>query len=164
MSTKRLLTASMTNSLRYLKNSHGTMNSTAPPHKPPLIKRFRAWHKLKVKLHVNKHLPAGYKERDIWWVSIGHNVGVEEDGKGTLFNRPVLVVKGFNKYLFWGVPLSTTSKTGRYYHQFVVNGKISVALLSQLRAYDTRRLVSKYGMAGIHDFSAIKGKLIKFLR
>lgn len=132
--------------------------------KPPIIKRFRAWHKLKNQLHNStSNIPAGYKERDIWWVCLGHNVGVEEDGKGQMFNRPVLVVKGFSKYQFWGVPLSTTNKTGKYYHQFVVNGKVSTALLSQLRVFDTRRLISKYGMASSSDHKQIKQILTQFL-
>lgn len=128
------------------------------------VKRFRAWHKLKYRLHFNTNLPAGYKERDIWWVSVGHNVGVEEDGKGEMFNRPVLIVRGFSKYQFWGVPLSTTKKTGKYYHPFVVGGKTSTALLSQLRVFDTRRFISKYGMASANDFRNIKKKLSEFLQ
>ena len=138
--------------------------STPPPKKPQEVKRFRAWHKLKVKINLISSLPAGYKERDIWWVSVGHNVGVEEDGKGLNFNRPVLIVKGFNKYLFWGIPLSTTKKSGKYYHQFVVNGVVSTALLSQLRVFDTRRLMSKYGMIGIKDFNSVKKSLREFLK
>ena len=134
-----------------------------PNKKTPPVKRFRAWHKLKYKLHFNKNVPAGYKERDIWWVSIGHNVGVEEDGKSNQFSRPVLIVKGFSRYQFWGVPLSTTEKEGKYYHKFVANGKVSTALLSQMRVFDTRRFISKYGMIGIKDFRAVKKKLVKFL-
>lgn len=134
------------------------------PKKPLFIKRFRAWHKLKYRISHNSDLPLGYKERDIWWLSLGHNVGVEEDGKGEMFNRPVLVVRGFSKYLFWGVPLSTTDKTGKYYHSFVVGGKVSTALLSQMRVFDTRRLISKYGMIGAKDFNTIKFKLIEFLK
>lgn len=123
-----------------------------PPKKVPLVKRFRAWSKLKVKLHYNENLPAGYKERDIWWVSIGHNVGVEEDGKGENFAHPVMVVRGFSRYQFWGIPLSTAEKEGEYYHKFMVCGKVSTALLSQLRVYDTRRFINKYGMAIKRDF------------
>ena len=137
--------------------------SKQPPQKAPLVKRFRAWSKLKYKLHFNTNLPRGYKERDIWWVAVGHNVGVEEDGKGAMFNRPVLVVKGFSKYQFWGVPLSTTQKTGKYYHQFVVTGKVSTALLSQMRVFDTKRFISKYGMIGQKDFDTVKQKLRDFL-
>ncbi len=80
-----------------------------------------------------------------------------------MFNRPVLIIKGFSKYQSWGIPLSTTQKTGKYYHQFMVNGIVSTALLSQLRVYDTKRFISKYGMAGIKDFSTIRQKIIQFL-
>jgi len=135
-----------------------------PPKKIPIVKRFRAWHKLKYRIHFNDNLPAGYKEREIWWVSLGNNVGVEEDGKGEMFNRPVLVVKGFSKYQFWGIPLSTTEKSGKYYHKFVVNGKVSTALLSQLRVLDTRRFINKYGMVNIKDFVTIKKKIIDLLK
>jgi len=139
------------------------MNKT-PPTKAPFIKRFRAWHKLKVKINLSNGIPAGYKEREIWWVSLGHNVGTEEDGKTATFGRPVLIIKGFSPYLFWGIPLSTTKKTGVYYHQFMCNGKVSTALLSQMRVFDTRRMINKYGMLGIKDFSEIKKKVIAFLK
>lgn len=134
------------------------------PAKTILVKRFRAWTKLKIKLNYNTNVLAGYKARDIWWVSLGHNVGVEEDGKGDMFNRPILIVRGFNKYMFWGVPLSTTIKEGKYYHKVVVSGKVSNALLSQLRVFDTRRMISKYGMVSPKDFSIIKEKLREFLK
>lgn len=143
--------------------SEAKKTQSPPPKKIPIVKRFRAWGKLKYKLHFNNNLPAGYKERDIWWVAIGHNVGVEEDGKGEAFSRPVIIIRGFSRYMFWGVPLSTTEKDGKYYHKFMVNGKVSTALLSQLRVYDTRRFINKYGMASQRDFAAIKKKLIKFL-
>ena len=130
---------------------------------PNPVKRFKAWARLKRKLQDQKTLPAGYKERDIWWVSLGHNVGVEEDGKNENFDRPVLIVKGFSKYLFWAVPLSTTEKRGKYYHPVMVNGNLSVILLSQLRTLDTRRLISKYGMLNQKDFSEVRSKLRDFL-
>ncbi|MCL2280899.1 type II toxin-antitoxin system PemK/MazF family toxin [Candidatus Saccharibacteria bacterium] len=141
------------------------MNKLAgPPKKEVFVKRFRAWTKLKVKINLSQNIPAGYKARDVWWVSLGHNVGVEEDGKGNMFNRPVLIVRGFNRYMFWGVPLSTTIKEGKYYYKIVVSGKTSNVLLSQLRVFDSRRLISKYGMVGIHDFDSIKKKLREFLK
>jgi len=128
-----------------------------------VIKRYRAWHKLKRKIHDDPSVPAGYKEREVWWLCLGHNVGFEEDGKGDNFNRPVLIVKGFSKRLFWGIPLSTTGKRGPYYHPLVINGTVSVALLSQLRVFDTKRLINKTGMLGQKDFAEIKLKLIDYL-
>lgn len=128
-----------------------------------VVKRYKAWHKLKSRIHNSSSTPPFYKEREIWWVSLGHNVGVEEDGKGNDFNRPVLIIRGFSRYLFWGIPLSTTKKTGIYYHPFVVNNKVSTALLSQLRVFDTRRLINKYGMVSQKDFKAIRTKIRNFI-
>jgi mRNA interferase MazF len=134
------------------------------PKKPPtLIKRFKVWARLKRKINDSVSIPSGYKERDVWWVAVGHKVGVEEDGKGEFFNRPVLIVKGFSKYQFWGVPLSTTKKTGKYYHPFVMNGKVSTALLSQLRVFDTRRFINIIGVVDQKNFAEIKQKLIEYL-
>lgn len=130
---------------------------------PVTVKRFRAWSKLKRKIQDSKTIPAGYKAREIWWVALGHNVGVEEDGKGENFNRPVLIVRGFSRFQFWGIPLSTTDKRGPYYHPIVVNGNVSTALLTQIRVLDTRRLINKYGMLNQKDFSEIKLKLVDFL-
>lgn len=126
-------------------------------------KDFPGWLTLKEQVHNQQQSPLGYKERDIWWVCIGHNVGTEEDGKGENFNRPVLIVKGFSKYLFWGIPLSTTEKRGEYYYPFVLNTRVSTALLSQMRVFDTRRLINKVGMINQKDFAEIKGKLKEFL-
>lgn len=131
--------------------------------KTKTVKRFSAWTKLKRKINDQGAIPDGYKEREIWWISLGHNVGVEEDGKNENFDRPVLIVKGFSRYLFWGIPLSTTPKRGQYYHPIVVNGNVSTVLLSQLRTLDTRRFIRKYGMLNHKDFAEIKVKLIDFL-
>ena len=114
---------------------------------------------LKDSIHNSGKRPAGYKTREVWWVSVGKNVGFEEDGKGDFHNRPVLIIRGFSKELFFGVPLSTTDNRGKYYHDFMLNGKVSVALLSQMRAFDTLRLISKYGFINIQDFNNIKKKI-----
>jgi mRNA interferase MazF len=127
-------------------------------------KRFFAWSKLKQLIQDRKEIPAGYKERDVWWISLGHNVGDEEDGKNMNFSRPILIVKGFSKNLIWGVPLSTTKRRGTYYYPVRVNDGISTALLSQLRAIDTRRFISKYGMVSQKDFEEVKYKLRDLLR
>jgi hypothetical protein len=37
-----------------------------------------------------------FKEGDIWWCSIGMNVGVEIFGKGKYFARPVIIFKKFS--------------------------------------------------------------------
>ena len=129
-----------------------------------MFKNFSAWHTHKSSIDVSPHALRGYKERDVWWVSIGHNVGFEENGKGLSFARPVLIIKGFSPEIFWGIPLTSQSKTGKYYYTFTIQGYTnpSVALLSQLRVFDTKRVTTKLGMIEQVDFDRIK-KLVRQL-
>ncbi len=55
-------------------------------------KDFEAWHKKKVGIH-KKPKTVFFHEREIWWCALGANVGNEQDGKGALFTRPVLILK-----------------------------------------------------------------------
>lgn len=66
-------------------------------------KRFSEWIGLKEKLHKAGKLPK-IKEGDIWWCSIGENVGVEINGKSEFFSRPVLVLKKTESFWLHGYP------------------------------------------------------------
>lgn len=44
-----------------------------------------------------------FNEGEIWWCSIGMNIGVEIYGKGGRFTRPVLIFKKFTANSFLGV-------------------------------------------------------------
>ena len=82
-----------------------------------MLKRFAQWLGLKEKTHNKSGFPH-INEGEIWWCLLGTNIGDEEDGKGELFSRPVLVIKKFNKHLFWGIPLSTQIKENEFYYKF----------------------------------------------
>ena len=41
-----------------------------------------------------------FKEREIWWIAVGRNVGEESNGKGNRFSRPVIVFKNSPTTLF----------------------------------------------------------------
>lgn len=86
-------------------------------------KDFDGWIIKKKEYHYRKTKPPMFKERDIWWASIGVNVGFEEDGKHEKFIRPVLVIKKFNRELFLGIPMSTKIKDNRYYVQVTVKNR-----------------------------------------
>ena len=47
-----------------------------------------------------------FKEGEVWWCSVGLNVGEEEFGKGERFVRPVLIFKKFTQNSFLGIPLT----------------------------------------------------------
>jgi mRNA interferase MazF len=123
-----------------------------------MSKDFNEWNIIKENIHQNKKSVI-FKERDIMWASIGVNIGYEQDGKGKIFSRPVLIVKKFNNNLFFGVPLSTQIKKGSFFYEFTLNNKPSNALLVQGRLYDSKRLENKIGMISKDDFYNLKKEL-----
>ena len=59
-------------------------------------KDFPGWHRQKEQLHAQHQTPT-FQEREIWWCSVGVNIGHEMDGKNQFYNRPVLIVRTFNR-------------------------------------------------------------------
>jgi mRNA interferase MazF len=125
-------------------------------------KNFQDWHNKKKDIHKNKSIPYFY-EREIWWCSLGLNIGFEQDGKNENFERPIVIVKKFNKYVLWSVPLTSKVKSGKYYYRFNFGKESSIAILSQLRLISSQRLLRKIGMMSEHDFSKIKNSIRSFL-
>jgi mRNA-degrading endonuclease toxin of MazEF toxin-antitoxin module len=129
-------------------------------------KDYREWMPVKATIN-NNPKPIGYKVGDIYWVSIGDNIGWEQDGKGELFTRPVLVIAGFTRNLFWGIPLTTNVRTGSFYFDLgEVSGKSSVAILPQLRAFDVARVSGSgvpLGHVAAQTIKLIRSKLKEFL-
>lgn len=108
------------------------------------IKDFEDWGKLKSNIDKFDRLNTPtINEREIWWCSIGVNIGDEEDGKHELYHRPVLILKKFNNRIFWGLALSTKIKDDKSYFLINIKGKNQSILLSHLRLYDSKRLHSK---------------------
>lgn len=128
-------------------------------------KDFQDWHAVKTDLNnqPEKNKPYFY-EREIWWTSIGKNVGFEEDGKNEKFTRPVLVLRKFNKYTFLGVPLSTSKIINKYRIPFKYKDDVeSTALISQLRVYDSNRLGTKDGTIPEADYKNIQAKITELI-
>ena len=125
-------------------------------------KDFDSWNSLKKKIHYESS-GRFYHEREIWWCSVGINVGFEQDGKGIKSERPVIILKAFNKHLCWALPLSTVNKKNRYYFPVGKIGKAdNFAIISQLRPLDTRRLTNHVGYINQVIFNQIK-KTVKDL-
>lgn len=110
-------------------------------------KDFHGWHEVKTRIEEQLRIPF-FHEREIWWCSIGLNVGREEDGKNELFHRPVLVLKKFGSELFWALPITSKKKSGIFYETVVVQCKEQTALLSQLRILSSKRLLRRIGKMG----------------
>jgi mRNA interferase MazF len=126
-------------------------------------KDFTNWHNLKSKIHTENNR-AFFHEREVWWCSLGFNVGFEMDGKGTNFARPVLIIKVFNKEIFICLPLTTKDKQGKYYLDInLSDGVKRKVILSQIRLVDAKRLHEKIGIIDKVQFSKIKQAVLKLL-
>lgn len=97
-----------------------------------------------------------FKEGEIWWCSIGMNVGVEVYGKGRKFERPVLILKKFDNNFFFGVPITSQIKRGDWYAPVHFADKGVAAVLSQARTFDARRLNERMGELPDNHFREIK--------
>jgi len=78
--------------------------------------------------------------RDVWWCSLGVNIGSEQDGTARQFERPVLVLRKFNKDTVLIVPLTSRPRRTRYHVVVRHDGVDYAAIISQLRLVSTKRL------------------------
>lgn len=126
-------------------------------------KDFNEWNIKKKKIHEQSSAPFCHS-REVWWCSVGVNVGFEQDGTGKHFDRPVVVIRGFNQNIFFGVALTQRKKLGKYYfHLGLIEGKDAFAVLSQVRLIDTKRLVKKITTLDGALFEQLKSVLQKTL-
>ena len=126
-------------------------------------KDYKIWHNKKTLINKEKDRPF-FHERDIFFCSLGSNIGFEQDGKGDDFLRPVIVIKKFNKEVCLVIPITKTAKKGKYYFSFSYKeGVSSVAILSQVRLVDAKRLEYKSGTLSQEDFRNLKEKLRQLL-
>ena len=127
-------------------------------------KDFDQWNKLKKKLDTKKDLPL-FREREVWWCSLGHNVGFEQDGKGVKFQRPVLVLRKFNKYVFTGIPSTgNTSKKSELYSYVTTQEDSFNLILSQVRLFDSRRLSDRIVTLPWGEFKKVQKDLRKVFK
>jgi mRNA-degrading endonuclease toxin of MazEF toxin-antitoxin module len=119
-------------------------------------KDFDIWNGNKKIIHL-KNENKLYHERQVWWCSLGLNIGSEQDGAGVDFNRPVLILKGLSRETCLVIPLTTSSKKHHTRVQLgVVDGKFASALLSQVRVVDTKRFVYKIGFIDQAIFNNVR--------
>lgn len=122
------------------------------------IQLFFQWTKKKIWHHLQ--VDAGsvhYKEREVWWAALGHNIGFEVNGKHELFERPVVILKRYNEHMCFVVPLTTQIKKPLPFYQIPVHfdGKPSVAVISQGRTISTRRLLRKFGILDFETYNQV---------
>ncbi|TLP40436.1 hypothetical protein [Arcobacter arenosus] len=124
---------------------------------------FDIWNNVKKETNTEKVL-VGFKTRDIFNIKMGHNIGVEQNGKEEEFVRPVIIYKKLTKDMFIGIPLTTTQREGSFFFKFkFIPHKISTAILIQTRLFSTKRLLNKIGVINKNDYEILKKKYLKLL-
>jgi mRNA-degrading endonuclease toxin of MazEF toxin-antitoxin module len=118
------------------------------------MKKFDEWNTLK-KIINDRGFEVRAHERELWWASVGINVGSEQDGRGDDFERPVLVAKKLSTNVLYAFPISSQCKNIEM-HMFIDHEKIhGYVLLDQLKAIDRKRLVRKVGVVDKILFASI---------
>ena len=126
------------------------------------MKDFDGWNNLKQTLD-NKHKPPFFNIGQVWWCSVGINVGYEIYGKNALCNRPVLIIRKFSHYTFFGLPMTSSFKNAVSHFPFIFNGVHGSILMEQGRTFDARRLGQKIGELSQDKFNDIKKAFKEYL-
>ncbi|MFA5936302.1 MAG: type II toxin-antitoxin system PemK/MazF family toxin [Candidatus Paceibacterota bacterium] len=127
-------------------------------------KDFNKWNEIK-KVVNDKKIKRNlfFNEREVWWCSLGLNIGVESDGKNNNFERPILIVRKFNSDMLWVVPLTSKEKIGNHYYKIKHEEGFSWICLSQIKTVSTKRLLRKIGMISESDFQIVLEKITSYI-
>ncbi len=127
------------------------------------MKNFSLWNNRKPQLEAKSIDEIYFREREIWWCSIGINIGDEEDGKNDDFERPVLIIKKFNKNIFFGIPLSSQEKENKYYIKLIYENGEGQAMISQMRLFSSKRILRRITALSESEFIKIINEFKKIL-
>ena len=127
---------------------------------------FDVWNELKKQTDSDLTNPERYPhEGEVWMSSLGKNIGYEQNGIGSAFSRPILIIKKFNNHMFWCIPLSTKQKLLDFYFNFTdQDGRKVSAILAQLKLTSVKRLKRKLYAIDSDLLERMKEKLRAFLR
>ncbi len=125
-----------------------------------LREKFNDWNIKKQEIHFSGRTEKMYfKAGQIWWCSVGQNVGSETFGKGNDFRRPILILKKLSSDLCVALPLTSKEKLGTWFTHITFLGKKVYVLLYQIRVFNKKRFQRNMGELDEKDFLRVKEKL-----
>lgn len=119
-------------------------------------KDFDRWNTRKKSIDAASDSLVDFHERELWWCSIGVNVGSEQHSQTVDFSRPVIILRKFTRDVFLGIPLTTQVKQTNFRFRLSIKGIENDVLVLQMRAYDRKRLIRKIGMINKKAFTALR--------
>jgi mRNA interferase MazF len=118
-------------------------------------KDFNSWNEEKKRVDSRKNLAYGYP-REVWWCSLGVNVGAETDGKNINYERPVLVMRVYNKETLLVLPITSKEKKDIFHVPINVRVGTVWVKLTQVRVISNRRLLRKVDTIPEREFAKVR--------
>jgi mRNA interferase MazF len=118
-------------------------------------KDFDGWNKIKKEIDavpVTKYV----HPRDVWWCALGMNIGAEIDGKNENFERPVIVMKVYNRETAIVLPITTKEKNDAFHFKTVIGERTVWVKLTQTKVISGKRFLRKLNVADEKEFEALK--------
>jgi mRNA interferase MazF len=125
---------------------------------------FYEWNSKKIAIN-NNQIFNHPKEREIWWCSVGLNIGSEVYGKGSAYARPVLVINAEGSESFIGIPVTSKIKNKKYSCIIKTDDNtLHTALVYQIRSFDKRRLTKRKYILATPEYSKIQSYIKKLYK
>ena len=123
---------------------------------------FDIWNEKKQKLDANKRSLL-FKEGEVWWCSLGINVGEEVYGKGKEFTRPVIILKKLSSNTCIILPLTTKKRKGTWYFFLNVQKQDQWVMMNQIRSISANRLIKREDSLQNEVFIKLKKSVAQLL-
>jgi len=128
-----------------------------------LEEEYNKWSKLKQKINKKKNI-VYFREGQIWYINMWINIWYEEDWKKDNYSRPVLILKKFSKDTFLWISTTSISKKWKFYYNiWNIKWINNFLILSQIRLYSSKRLLSHIWWISIEESKNIKKKISKLI-
>ena len=126
-----------------------------------MAKDFDQWNEEKKHLHKQNRFVYAYP-REIWLCALGVNIGAETDGKNENFERPILIMRVYNKDTLLVLPITTKTKNDEFH--YAIQAKLGTVWikLTQARVISHRRLVRKLDTLSLKEFQKVKRLFQKY--
>lgn len=134
-------------------------------------KDFDTWNKVKKQTEQIKRKVFAHP-REVWWCSLGVNIGAEIDGKNDSFERPVIIMKVYNKETMLVLPTTGRAKTDKFHTPLEIESlnkqtnemttRTVYVKLTQARVISNKRLIRKVGVIEEEIFLNIQKDFRKF--
>jgi mRNA-degrading endonuclease toxin of MazEF toxin-antitoxin module len=126
------------------------------------MKNFDRWNKVKKMIDQKNSLSV--KIGEICWIKFGLNIGREQNGDMSEFQRPVIVIKKFSNDFVLVAPLTTQNKEGSWYLEIKIFEERRKVILNQIKPIDTKRILKIVGQISEKEVQYIIDAYITLLK